>query len=86
MPTEHLARELDFVRLRYERGRIGFEGWRRGDRNGLPPRVKKYKLPVKRNILASKAFCLLEGVVTPLSLSKRLLGAKEWLVFEPFAE
>ena len=26
-----------------------------------PPRVKKYKLPVKRNILASKAFCLLEG-------------------------
>lgn len=51
-----------------------------------PPRVKKYKLPVKRNILTSKAFCLLEGVVTPLSLSKRLLGAKEWLVFEPFAE
>lgn len=51
-----------------------------------PPRVKKYKLPVKRNILASKAFCLLEGVVTPLSLSKRLLGAKEWVVFEPFAE
>lgn len=26
-----------------------------------PPRVKKYELPVKRNILASKAFCLLEG-------------------------
>lgn len=51
-----------------------------------PPRVKKYKLPVKRNILASKAFSLLEGVVTPLSLSKRLLGAKEWVVFEPFAE
>jgi hypothetical protein len=48
--------------------------------------VKKYKLPVKRNILASKAFSLLEGVVTPLSLSKRLLGAKEWVVFEPFAE
>lgn len=50
-----------------------------------PPRVKKYELPVKRNILASKAFCLLEGD-TPLSLSKRLLGAKEWVVFEPFAE
>lgn len=58
----------------------------KGRSKWTPPRVKKCELPVKRNILASKAFCLLEGVVTPLSLLKRLLGAKEWVVFEPFAE
>ena len=33
-----------------------------------PPRVKKYELPVKRNILASKAFCLLEGGYSTLPL------------------
>ena len=58
----------------------------KGRSKWTPPRVKKCELPVKRNILASKAFYLLEGVVTPLPLSKRLLGAKEWIVFEPFAE
>ena len=58
----------------------------KGRSKWTPPRMKKRELPVKRNILASKAFCLLEGVVTPLSLSKRLLRAKEWIVFEPFAE
>lgn len=58
----------------------------KGRSKWTPPRMKKRELPVKRNILASKAFCLLEGVVTPLSLSKRLLRAKEWVVFEPFAE
>ena len=50
------------------------------------PSREKYELPVKRSILASKVFCLLESVITPLSPSKRLLEAKECVVFEPFAE
>lgn len=33
----------------------------KGRSKWTPPRVKKCELPVKRNILASKAFCLLEG-------------------------
>lgn len=45
------------LRKRTNRFRRMAKGWSKW----TPPRVKKYKLPVKRNILASKAFCLLEG-------------------------